>query len=400
MKNTISIIRPEECYGCQACSDVCPHNCISMIEDKKGFLVPKLDTFTCVKCGLCLNACPVKKANNKEKSNLKIYAASNKDSDIRKRSTSGGIFYPLAKYVIEQGGCVYGCAFDDQFNVVHICAENLDDVERCMKSKYVQSNMQNVYRQIAKKSQKQLVLFTGTPCQVAAVYSYPNINKSNLILVDVVCHGIPSPKLWRKYLAEKESQYGKIKNIKTRDKERHGCLQSETIINFKDGNQYHKVLGDDEYMGAFMRGYSLRDRCYDCQYKGKQRKSDLTIGDFTSAIEYVKEIDSFAGTSMLIVNSEKGEEVLNKIKNRLELNRVNSKKVLIDDWTWGLSIPYEGQNECFYNLCFKEKRTIERSLKRTAVLLKKNKKDKSVKQRYLYLKFEIFKAYYKYLFKL
>lgn len=404
MKNNIKKVQTDSCYGCQACSNVCPHNCISMIENENGFLVPHIDELKCTKCSLCLHVCPAKNIKrNTNNTQMAIYAANAKDEYIRKNSTSGGLFYPIADYVIKHGGDVYGAAFDEQYNVIHICAENLDEVKRCMKSKYVQSDMNKVYRQIAEQSKTKLVMFSGTPCQVAAVSNYPNINRENLILIDVVCHGVSSPRLWRKYLAEKESKYGKICNIKIRDKQVYGCLQSETIIQFDNGTEYRRILDNDEYMKAFMKGFSLRDRCYNCHYKGRNRKSDLTIGDFTTVKSYVKEADSFKGTSMLIINSKKGNQIIDKLRKELELHRIYSKKVLLADWTWGLSYPYKKQNEYFFNICFKQNKSIDRSVKRTTLYLKRKEKtgeNERIKERILGIKAKVKKTYYTYFFKL
>lgn len=404
MKKNIEKIQKNHCYGCQACSNVCPRNCIKMIEDKNGFLMPKVDNSKCVNCGLCINICPSKIVSVKRNDNeTLVYAANVKDYNIRQESTSGGVFFPLAEYVIKQGGYVYGAAFDEDYNVVHICAENMDEVRRCMKSKYVQSNMNGVYKQIAEQSQTKLVMFTGTPCQIAALSNYPNVNRERLILVDLVCHGVPSPKLWKKYLLEKEKEYGKINKIKTRDKKEYGCSQSETIIQFANGEEYRRVLDKDEYMRAFMRGYSLRSSCYNCQFKGKSRKSDLTIGDFMSAAKYVKETDNFCGTSMIIANSNKGSQIIRQISNQLEVHRIYSKKPLIVDWTWGLSIPYKKQSEYFYDVCFAQDKSLERSLKKTELYLKKKEKlgqNKGTYEVILEIKRKIKELYYQYIFKL
>lgn len=402
MKRNVGKMKASCCYGCQACSNICPQGCIKMTEDKKGFLIPEVEEAKCINCGLCIKICPAKRQSSAA-SRTSIYAANIKDYDIRKKSTSGGVFYALAEYVIAQGGYVYGAAFDENYNVVHICAKNLDDVKRCMKSKYVQSNMDKVYEQIAKQSRTRLVLFTGTPCQAAAVSRYPNINVNNLILVDVVCHGVPSPKLWRKYLWEKEKEYGHIISIKTRDKTVHGCLNSETVLRFSEGKEYRKVLDKDDYMRAFMRGYSLRDTCYNCNYKGRRHVSDLTMGDFVSAAKYVKNADEFIGNSILIVNTDKGSEIIKRIKERLETHRIYSKKPLLEDWTWGLSFTDRRQSDFFYESCFEQNYSIYRSTQKTKIYL--NKKDnleqrESIKEKLSRYKNKLKQIYYQQYFKL
>lgn len=405
MKNNIEKIRNKQCYGCQACSNVCPKKCIKMEEDWKGFVIPKVNCEECTDCGLCLQVCPAKKGGDKAKRklNTKVYAVNVRDKEVRTESTSGGAFYSIAEYVIQKGGCVYGAAFNDKHEVIHICAENLEDVKRCMKSKYVQSNLSTVYQQIAVKSKGQLVLFSGTPCQVAALHNYPNVNKNNLILMDVICHGIPSPGLWRKYLEEREQENGKIAVVKTRDKTRFGSLESETVIQFEDGTEYRRVLDKDAYMKAFMKGYSLRDRCYDCQYKGRRRKSDFTVGDFRSADKYMKDADTVKGMTMLIVNTKKGTKLLEKIIEKYDSKRIYNKEVLLRDWTWGLSFPYSRKTELFYQKCFQEKLPVAKSISKANWLMKDMENKvylEKLREIVLESKNKLWKIYFKYFFKL
>lgn len=374
MHNNVTKIEKNNCYGCKACSNVCPYKCIHMTEDKDGFTIPKIDLSKCIECGLCLSVCPSRKNRNKIKSDkLKIYSAFNENPEIRARSTSGGVFYELARIIINDGGCVYGAAFNEKFEVIHICAENLNDVMRCMKSKYVQSDMNTVYRQISKRSQNQLVLFSGTPCQVAALSNYPNINAKNLFTVDLICHGVPSPKLWSKYLAEREEENGEIESLVTREKEKFGSTQSEVVIHFKNGKEYREILANDSYMKAFMYGYSLRNSCYHCRYKGKNRRSDITLADFIEADKYIVGADVFKGMSIVTSNTAKGDRIIEKLKSNIRLQQIFSKHVLLEDWTWGLSYPYSRKRDYFYQICFEENKTIQRSIIRADIWDKKQK---------------------------
>lgn len=402
MGKNVKIIKSAQCYGCYACSDICPKNCITMVEDRDGFAIPKVSNKECVECGLCLQVCPVRQRRQiKKKFPIKIFAANVKDKGIRMKSTSGGMFYPMAEYVINRGGCVFGAAFNSDYEVIHICAETMSEVERCMKSKYVQSNMGDCYAEAAKRSRTQMVLFTGTPCQIAAFSKYPGVKKENIVTLDIICHGVPSPRLWKKYLEEMQNKFGNIKNLKTRNKERFGSLQSEIVINFVNGETYHKVLDQDCYMSAFMNGLSLRNRCYHCQYKGMNRFSDITIADFSSIVKFVKEADSFSGTSMLIINSKKGELLINSLKEKFEMIKINTKEGLVDDWTWGSSYPYSVKHRLFYNYCFEKNHTIKRSLINARKESRKNYmlSEKS-KEIYAGVRKQIQDCYYKYIFQL
>ena len=402
MTKNVKIINSSQCYGCYACSNICPKGCISMAEDKDGFAIPKIKEEDCIKCGLCVQVCPAeKKYKNNNDFPLTVYAANVKDEDIRMKSTSGGMFYPIAEHVINKGGCVFGAAFNSSYEVIHIFAETISEVERCMKSKYVQSNMGNSYEEVAKRSQKQMILFTGTPCQIAALNKYPGLKMENVIAVDIICHGVPSPKLWKKYLKEMRDKYGKIIYLMTRSKKRYGSLQSETVIHFANGEKYHKVLDKDCYMDAFMNGLSLRERCYHCQYKGKNRFSDITIADFSSIRKYIKDADSFKGTSMLILNTEKGKQVIESLKDKFEMKKINTKEGLVEDWTWGLSYPYSVKHRMFYDNCFEKNYTIKKSLYHVRHDLKKVcLPGERIKEVCSEIRKKIQDCYYKYIFQL
>lgn len=365
MGKNIKIVNDTQCYGCYACSNVCPKRCIVMTEDRDGFAVPEVNNKECIKCGVCLQVCPAKtKYKDKKKPLLKIYAANVKDENIRMKSTSGGMFYPIAKYVIDNGGCVFGAAFNSKYEVIHICAETMAEVERCMKSKYVQSNMRNCFSEAARRSQFQMVLFSGTPCQIAALKKYPGIRWKNVITMDVLCHGIPSPGVWKKYLKEMQEKYGNIVRIIMRSKERYGQSQSETVIYFESGEIYHGVADKDCYIKAFTNGYSLRKRCYSCRYKGINYFSDITVSDFYSINKYIKDADSFNGISRVVVHTKKGEQIMRLLKDTIEKKEVNVKEGLLDEPAWGFSCSYSVRRRLFYHNCFDNDYSIKRSLLR------------------------------------
>lgn len=198
----IDIIQKQDCCGCEACVQICPKGCMCMVEDTEGFLYPQVDKSVCVNCGLCEKVCPVIH-QNKSRTPLKVYAAKNMDEEVRLKSSSGGIFTLLAESVIKRGGVVFGAKFDDEWMVVHDYTDNIEGVAAFRGSKYVQSIIGNAYRKVEQflKSGR-MVLFTGTPCQIAGLKKYLRKEYKKLLAVDLVCHGVPSPKVWQMYLEE------------------------------------------------------------------------------------------------------------------------------------------------------------------------------------------------------
>lgn len=402
MGKNVKIISSTQCYGCYACSNVCPKSCITMIEDRNGFVIPKVSNKECIKCGLCLQVCPVrKKYKNKENFSIKIFAAYVKDKAIRMKSTSGGMFYPIAEYVINNGGCVFGAAFNRNHEVIHICAESMSEVERCMKSKYVQSNIGDCYAEAAKRSQSQMVLFTGTPCQIAAFSRYPGVKWKNVFRMDVICHGVPSPQLWRKYVKEIQDKYGNIIHIAMRCKERYGNAQSETVIYLNNGETYREIPDKDCYLKAFTKGYSLRDRCYHCHYKGTNHLSDITVSDFYSINKYIEDADAFSGVSRVIINTDKGNRLIKTVKNKIETKEVNIKESVLDEPAWGFSCLYSVRRRLFYDNCFRKNYSIKRSLLRA----RKASEDVRIpselgKELFSNARNKVQEYYYKYIFQL
>lgn len=362
-------MKSEKCYGCFACSNICPSHCIVMDRNAEGFMTPYVDQKKCVKCGRCLEVCParIKKSELRQarrRSRTKVYGAQIKDNEIRYKSTSGGMFYAFAKAVVEKGGCVYGAAFDKDNKVVHICAGSLREAERCMKSKYAQSDLGDVFREIERRSQKQQVLFTGTPCQVAAIKRYEGIKKENLICIENICHGIPSPGVWELYLEEKKKEHGEIRRIIFRDKEINGWNQSGTTILFHNGFEYRSSLNGDPFIEAFLKGYSLRETCYDCRFKGRTRYGDLTIGDFPDVSGFVNRFRDNMGTSTLIINSDVGHRLVEEVRDAVVLKRIYSKKALIRNWSWYLSYPYTAKRKVFFENCGRGNLSVERCIKK------------------------------------
>lgn len=296
------------CCGCTACASSCPKNCITMTENGEGFLYPIIDKETCVNCGLCEKECPMLHPNNDIDLNEAFGAITN-DQDILLQSSSGGIFTELATLVLNDGGCVFGAAFSDNFHSVkHVMVESVEGLPALRGSKYVQSDIGNTYREAkAELAKGRQVLFSGTPCQIAGLKYYLGREYDNLLLVDIICHGTPSPVLWDRYLSAIETQMGgKAKYVSFRHKE-HGWRKFGMELPFETGKRYYKELGDDPFLKMFLKNYCLRESCYNCRVKEAGSVADITIGDFWGVERVAPEIDNSMGVSLALVHTEKGK---------------------------------------------------------------------------------------------
>ena len=320
------MIRPNliYCNGCHACYSICPKHCIEMKYNFEGFLYPEVDSEICVDCGLCEMACPLL-SDNTEKRHIDTYAAINKNDKIRQDSSSGGVFYLLADYVLENDGVVFGAAFDDNFNVRHICIRNKNELYKLQKSKYVQSTIGDSYIKAKTELENgKLVLFTGTPCQISGLLSFLNKKYSNLITQDIICHGVPSPLLWRKYL--KSALSSKPKEIDFRNKSK-GWLNYSFVIKCSD-LIIDFPFNKNPYMQMFLQNISLRESCYNCKFKSIERASDITLADFWGAQNILPKMFDDKGTSLVLINSQKGQLYFNLIKDSLIYLTVSTEEAL------------------------------------------------------------------------
>lgn len=309
----IRISKKENCCGCNACVQRCPKQCITMHCDGEGFWYPVVNEQECINCGLCEKTCPVLHPKTESKP-LKTYAAINKNEDIRLASSSGGIFTILAEETLKQGGVVFGAAFNKKWEVEHIYVENTTELEKLRGSKYVQSNIGNCYKeaeQLLKKGRK--VLFSGTPCQIAALKLFLNKDYENLTTIDVVCHGTPSPKVWETYLKENCNKWGvtstkEIKSISFRDKISgwKNFSLSFLIVNAKNTTKYiHKPLDEDIFMRCFLNNLCLRPSCYACPTRGGKSGSDITLADLWGVWEICPDLDDDKGLSLILAHNYK-----------------------------------------------------------------------------------------------
>ena len=311
------IVEKNKCCGCHACFNICPKNAISMIEDEKGFRYPSIDKTKCIDCGMCKKVCPV--LNNQEKEhNIKAYACYNINHDERLHSSSGGIFILLAKEVIKRNGVVFGASFDEDFNLYHTFAENKKDLKQFMGSKYVQSAIGETYKKVKYfLDNDRYVLFTGTPCQIEGLLSYLKKDYNKLYTQDIICHGVPSPKVWQKYLEyQKKLSNENVKSVSFRSKD-HGWSLFRMKILF-DTKKYSKNHNDDLFMKVFLKNLCLRESCYNCSFKKKYRSSDITLGDYWGINKLHQKFNDNKGTSLLIINSDKGEKLFDAIKNNIK----------------------------------------------------------------------------------
>lgn len=303
-----------ECCGCEACSQACPKNCIEMVPDAEGYLYPKIDEDTCINCHICENVCPYLNntfEGNEQRKPIKAYAAYNRDSSIVKKSSSGGIFYEFAKATIERGGIVFGAVINAQHEVHHTYAETLDGVMEMLGSKYVQSHIGKAFSDVKSfLHQDKPVLFSGTPCQIAGLRQYLRKDYENLLTVDFVCHGVPSPGIWKKYIYEiasvlnKDGGTGKLK-INFREKNGFSWSNYGFSVKHENGKHFETGAVNSPYMRAFITDNCLRPSCYKCEYKNNSG-SDITLGDFWGIDKVVSEMYNEEGVSLLVVNTQKG----------------------------------------------------------------------------------------------
>ena len=302
----INVIDKVKCSGCGACYQKCPKHCISLISDNEGFWYPRVDTEICIDCGLCEKVCH-ELHPYEEHEPLRVYAAINKDTEIRLKSSSGGIFTLIAENIINEGGVVFGARFDEEWQVKLDYTETIDGLAAFRGSKYVQARTEKTFiqaEQFLKAGRK--VLFTGTPCQIAALHHFLAKDYANLMSVDFVCHGVPSPMVWGKYLDEISAlNKSTIKNIQFRDKT-NGWKKFNLFISYIDSSSLLEFHGKNPYMRAFLSDLILRPSCYNCKAKHCSSKSDITIADFWGIESLHPEIDDDKGTSLVVINTTIG----------------------------------------------------------------------------------------------
>ena len=328
----ISIKDKIECCGCNACGDICSRNAITFRTDIEGFWYPEVDSEKCNGCGLCDKTCPIANINALKKNDseypLNTIAAVNRRMDIRWDSTSGGAFTALAEGVFSDGGYVGGAVFNERFLVNQVVSDNPDDLPRLRSSKYLQSDATGFYRAVKSALQTQKpVLVCGTPCQMAALRAFLRKPYDNLIIVDFICRGVNSPKVFRAYLDSLEKRHGgRITYIKEKNKEL-GWRSLTRKVAFSNGRVYYGAGMQDDFRRGYHTNVYCRPSCYDCKFKGFPRIADITIADYWGIEKVDKNLDNNAGTSMILLNSQKGKEYFEKIKECLEYTETPFEKI-------------------------------------------------------------------------
>ncbi len=349
MHNNISYIT--NCTGCGTCYNACPVKAIKMETNSEGFLYPEIDTAKCTNCGLCFDCCPSEHPIYINSKKPDCLAVSTND-ELRKQSSSGGVFPLLAEYILDSGGYVCGAAWNKDNLVEHIIIKNKNDLYKLKSSKYLQSNTTDVYTQIKKllKADK-LVLFSGTPCQVAGLNTYLKKQYDNLLTIDIVCHGVPSPAVYKKYLQELvQNKDEKVINTNFRDKINGWSPYLTTTIT--TANTYSFPAEQDTFMNAFLKNLCLRDSCSQCPFAKLPRQGDITLGDFWGIWKYSKKLDDKKGLSLVLTNSPKGKKYLQTLKKQTKLWRkvpikhaINGNPCLVRS-----SIPHDDRKGFFERL--------------------------------------------------
>lgn len=329
MENNINIVQ-NKCTACRACEQICPKNAITMIEDEEGFLYPKIDNNLCINCGLCIKKCHTLE---KYQSNYKkIYGVKPIDTKCAKNSTSGGIAYILSKSIIDSNGVVYGAIYDNEFNVKHVCVDNLEELQKLRGSKYVASDTQFTFSDVKEKLQNGInVLYIGTACQIAGLNKFLNEKYDNLLTVDIVCHGVPSNKLFKKYIDYLEKKYHRklvSYEFRNKDKKNWGNGYCAKAVFEKKEKKY--INADfDYYYYNFLKGSIFRECCYECRYANiNNRSADITIADCWGIEKSHPKFYDKNGVSLLIINNSHAEKYFKNIRKKVNCVELEEKMVV------------------------------------------------------------------------
>lgn len=330
----IEILEKKECCGCNACGDACAKHAITFKTDIEGFWYPEVNKVLCIDCGLCERVCPIINIKELKKNDYPkpahTIAAVNKNMRVRWNSTSGGAYTALAETMLEQGGYVTGAIYNEGFTGVHnYMSNNPEALEKLRSSKYLQSNAEGIYAEIRdclRKGEK--VLACGTPCQMAALRTFLRKDYNNLVIVDFICRGVNSPKVYRAYLDSLEKKYNsKVVYIKAKNKEL-GWRNLTRKVTFENGQSYYGVFMDDDFRRGYHTNVFCRPSCYDCKFKDFPRIADITIADFWGIEKVDKGLDLNIGTSMLLLNSNKGIAFFEQVKGKLEYRETAFEAIL------------------------------------------------------------------------
>lgn len=306
------------CTGCRACEQICPKNCIDMIEDDEGFLYPKADMNKCINCNLCKKVCHIGCDLKNHDFKTECYAAVHKDEDVVMNSSSGGAFTGIAQAFCDENYAVFGACFSEDMQVRHDYVRNIDDIKKFRKSKYVLSEIGDSYKKVKDMMDDGTkVLFTGTPCQIAGLRAFLKKDYENLLTVDVICNGVPSPDVLKKYF---NSLNGNVTGFDMRYKKKYRgeWLSIYARTDFKEKS---KVEIKNQYKEGFLQGIFHRPCCYECRYTSPERVSDFTLADFWSVEDVNPSFPAEKGASLILVNTEKAAKLMNLLNENMYIEK-------------------------------------------------------------------------------
>lgn len=318
-KMTAVCINEEKCTGCKVCVISCPQQCITLRKDDLGFEYPYIEEEKCIHCNICKNKCHAQsQLKLPRKGKVLVYAAFHKDSSVRLKSSSGGAFWAAVECIIENGGVVYGAVQTSLFEVTHQRSESLRECEKFRRSKYLESNLTNTYQQVREDLLKgKQVLFSGTGCQVAGLYSYLGKDYENLYSCDIICHGVPSKSYFERFIAELQGEIGKnILSINYRNK-RRGWNRNQIELTLEDNSKLYCDSDKFLFHRGFLIGLYNRKSCYQCQYAKLPRRGDISLADYWKYRGKLLAENSNTGISLCVISSEKGEKLFEKMKEKM-----------------------------------------------------------------------------------
>ena len=338
--NHILIESKQNCCGCEVCANACPNDCIQFVTDSEGFHYPIVDESRCINCGACISVCQLANINRVEKIlfNREFYAAYNNNKEKRMRESSGGVFSVLAEEILKSEGTVYGVAMDDDcYGCSFRRVDKTELLEELYGSKYIQARTNHIYRRVKEDlAGGKKVLFSGTPCQINGLKCFLGKEYSNLYTIDCICHGVPSPKIWKEYIQYIEKKRGKkALHVNFRSKVR-GWNSFSILVYSGNKKMYDATFRVDPYMRLMLEDIDLRPSCYYCASKDDRRLSDLTLGDFWGCEKYYPEMnENDCGTSAVVINTDKGKGLLNCVEDRLRICKIEYSQMI-------------AKNHCYY----------------------------------------------------
>lgn len=345
----------KDCTGCATCVQICPQSAINMVKDEKGFLYPQIDSTKCIGCLLCEKKCPINESERTTNPSPTVYACWHKNMDIRLKSSSGGVFSAIAEYILKNNGIVWGAAYSENLILTYQYIENIENLDKLRRSKYVQAEVNDSFKLIKEQLESgRIVLFTGTSCHIRGLYSYlPKKLQENLVTIDFICHGVPSPSVFKKYINWLEKKYNdKLTDFNFRDKQYGWDNGVLTVGYFK--NKGKKIFMNDEnsYFYGMLHDMFIRPCCHECQSNGLQRESDFTIADFWGIgrkNKFEHEHERNYGISLLALNSEKAHKIYETgLKNSIVSVQRSQQEAYEGNWNYRFSAKRNSKTPIFW----------------------------------------------------